>query len=87
MKFERIAERTCRNCRFSAAAPNGSRECRFNPPTANAVLAPDSNGGLKIGAVVSVFPQMNADQFCHQHKPGVELVKGDIVPPVPPFAA
>ena len=69
----------CKNCKFSAPAPKNMRECRFGPPTANAVLIPDGNGGINVAGIVSVFPQMNPDQVCGRYERGFVLGAVDAV--------
>lgn len=66
----------CKNCRSSTALPSGLYECRFNPPTANAVMVPDGKGGINVLGVVSVFPQMRPDQKCGRFERGLALDDG-----------
>ena len=63
-----ILEKGCKNCRFSTPASNNMRECRFGPPTANAILIPDPKGNVTVAGVVSVFPRMDPNAFCHKHE-------------------
>ena len=71
MTVPTITQSGCKNCRFSAAGNNGQRECRFGPPTANAVMAPNGKGGVGVMAVVSVWPQMQPDMKCGQYQRGL----------------
>lgn len=67
-----ITESACKNCRFSAASQQaGMRECRFGPPTANAIMTAGKNGAVHVAGVVSVFPQMHPDQKCGQYQRGL----------------
>jgi len=54
---------SCGNCKFSNP-DNGNFQCRYGPPTANAVFAPTENGGFRVAGVVSIFPVMAAHERC-----------------------
>ena len=66
-----ISAKSCKTCKFAFQQPQGL-ECRFGPPTANALFAPDGRGGVQVQAVVSMFPIVQPDLYCHQHTRGIK---------------
>ena len=68
-----IADKGCRNCRFAIMTPNKLRECRYGPPTANAVLVPNNRSEVSVAGIISVFPHMQPDAFCHKWERGIAI--------------
>ena len=67
---------SCANCKFSAP-DNGNFQCRYGPPTANAVFAPTDGGGFRVAGVVSIFPVMGAQERCGRHERGALVQVSD----------
>ena len=65
-----ISAKSCKTCKFVLKLPQGL-ECRHSPPTANALFTPDGRGGVQVQAVVSIWPIVQADSYCHQHMRGI----------------
>ena len=79
MNIPILTERTCKNCRFSVAAPSNAsmRECHYGPPTANAVMLPDGKGGIHVAGVISVWPQLRNEMSCHRFERGISIKIAD----------
>lgn len=67
---------SCANCKY-AHPDNGNFQCRWGPPTANAVFAPTENGGFKVAGVVSLFPVVGGQERCGRHERGALVQVSD----------
>lgn len=61
-----LSPHTCGTCPFKERAPGGELNCRWGPPSAQAIVVMSPRGPQIVGHV-KVFPVVLPEDWCYRH--------------------